>query len=185
RDGAARPLGDLAAGNMLGAVGGALAAGFVVLPAIGLRAGFLLAAVAYVVLADLVAPAGARLRPLGYAALLALVALDPVRAPLTHLASGETLRALAEGPAGIVTVVDTGDDLQPRRSSGARTYSSWSVTGAAGSPRAPTGTTSSSPISSSPGTRARAASTRARCSRPSRAGSRPVASSASGCRSTS
>src|SRR5439155_1385762 len=60
------------------------------------------------------APAGARLRPLGYAALLALVALDPVRTPLTHLASGETLRALAEGPAGIVTVVDTGDDLQLR-----------------------------------------------------------------------
>ncbi len=114
RDGAARPLGELTAANTLGAVGGALAAGFVVLPAIGLRAGFLLAAVAYVVLADLVAPAGTRLRPLGYAALLALVALDPVRTPLTHLASGETLRALAEGPAGIVTVVDTGDDLQLR-----------------------------------------------------------------------
>src|SRR5439155_52412 len=46
--------------------------------------------------------------------LLALVALDPMRAPLTHLASGETLRALAEGPAGIVTVADTGDDLQLR-----------------------------------------------------------------------
>jgi len=114
REGAARPLGELAAANTLGAVAGAVAAGFVVLPAIGLRAGFLLAAVAYVVLADLVAPVGARLRPLGYAALLALVALDPVRAPLTHLASGETLRALAEGPAGIVTVVDTGDDLQLR-----------------------------------------------------------------------
>src|SRR3989441_8052262 len=114
RDGAARPLGELTAANTLGAVGGAVAAGFVVLPAIGLRTGFLLAAVAYVVLADLVAPAGTRLRPLGYAALLALVALDPVRTPLTHLASGETLRALAEGPAGIVTVVDTGDDLQLR-----------------------------------------------------------------------
>ena len=110
RDGAARPLGELTAANTLGAVGGALAAGL----AIGLRAGFLLTAVAYVVLADLVAPAGTRLRPLGYATLLALVALDPVRTPLTHLASGETLRALAEGPAGIVTVVDTGDDLQLR-----------------------------------------------------------------------
>jgi len=75
REGAARPLGELAAANTLGAVAGAVAAGFVVLPAIGLRAGFLLAAVAYVVLADLVAPVGARLRPLGYAALLALVAL--------------------------------------------------------------------------------------------------------------
>src|SRR5207244_1567342 len=67
REGAARPLGELTAANTLGAVAGAVAAGFVVLPAIGLRAGFLLAAVAYVVLADLVAPAGARLRPLGYA----------------------------------------------------------------------------------------------------------------------
>src|SRR3989442_14804492 len=115
RDGAARPLGELTAANTLGAVGGALAAGFVVLPAIGLRAGFLLAAVAYVVLADLVAPAGTRLRPLGYAALLALVALDPVRTPLTHLASGETLRALADGPPGIPTAGDTGDELQLRR----------------------------------------------------------------------
>src|SRR5207248_11229139 len=92
RDGAARPLGDLAAANMLGAVGGAVAAGFVVLPAIGLRAGFLLAAVAYVVLGDLVAPAGARLRPLGYAALLALVGLDLVRAAPTLLATGAARR---------------------------------------------------------------------------------------------
>jgi len=114
RGGAARPLGDLIAANTLGAVAGALLAGFVVLPSIGLRAGFLVAAAAYVVLADLVAPAPTRLRAPGYAVLLAVVALDPVRAPLTHLASGETLRALAEGAAGIVTVVDTGDDLQLR-----------------------------------------------------------------------
>jgi len=112
--GAARPLGDLAAANTFGAVAGAITAGFVVLPAIGLRAGFLVAAVAYVVLADLIAPAGSRLRPLGYVALLAAVTLDPVRAPLTHLAAGETLRSVAEGAAGIVTVVDTGDDLQLR-----------------------------------------------------------------------
>jgi spermidine synthase len=42
------------------------------------------------------------------------VVLDPLRAPPTHLAAGETLRATSEGPAGIVTVVDTGDDLQLR-----------------------------------------------------------------------
>jgi spermidine synthase len=114
RGGAARPLGDLTAANTLGGVAGALAAGFVVLPAIGLRGGFLLAAVAYVVLADVVAPARTALRPLGYLALLAAVALDPVRAPITHLGAGETLRAITEGPAGIVTVVDTGDDLQLR-----------------------------------------------------------------------
>ena len=112
--GAARPLGDLTAANTFGAAAGALAAGFVLLPAIGLRAAFLLAAVTYLVLADVVAPARTRLRAAGYVALLAVVLLDPVRAPLTHLAAGETLRALAEGPAGIVSVVDTADDLQLR-----------------------------------------------------------------------
>jgi spermidine synthase len=114
RDGAARPVGDLTAVNTLGAVVGALAAGFVVLPAIGLRAGFLVAAVGYVVLADVIAPQRAGLRAVAYTALLGVVVLDPARAPLSHLAAGESLRASAEGPAGIVTVVDTGDDLQLR-----------------------------------------------------------------------
>jgi spermidine synthase len=110
--GAARPLGELAAANGFGAVAGAIGAGFVVLPWLGLRGGFLLAAAAYVVLADAVA--AARFRPVGYAALLLAVLFDPMRAPLTHLAAGETLRATSEGAAGIVTVVDTGDDLQLR-----------------------------------------------------------------------
>jgi spermidine synthase len=114
RDGAARPVGDLTAVNTLGAVVGALAAGFVVLPAIGLRAGFLLAAVGYVVLADVIMPPRRGVRVVAYAALLGVVVLDPARAPLSHLAAGESLRASAEGPAGIVTVVDTGDDLQLR-----------------------------------------------------------------------
>jgi spermidine synthase len=114
RDGAARPLGDLTAANTVGAVAGAVAAGFVVLPTVGLRTGFLLAAVAYVVLADVVAPAGSRVRPLAYVVLLVAALLDPARAPLTSLRAGETLRSMAEGAAGIVTVVDTGDDLQLR-----------------------------------------------------------------------
>src|SRR2546426_5437160 len=78
RDGAARPLGELTAANTLGAVGGALAAGFVVLPALGLRAGVLVSAVAYVALADLVAPARTRLPPPGYAPPPGLVAPGPV-----------------------------------------------------------------------------------------------------------
>src|SRR5262245_25080503 len=110
--GAARPLGELGAANTFGAVAGAIGAGFVVLPSIGLRGGFLVAAAAYVVLADVVG--ATRFRPVGYAALLLAVLLDPMRAPLTHLAAGETLRATSEGAAGIVTVVDTGDDLQLR-----------------------------------------------------------------------
>jgi spermidine synthase len=37
-----------------------------------------------------------------------------MHAPLTHLNAGETLRAVAEGASGVVTVVDTGDDVQLR-----------------------------------------------------------------------
>ncbi len=114
REGAARPLGELAAANTLGGIAGAAGAGFLVLPTIGLRTGLLVAAVAYVLLADLVAAPRGSLRPLAYAGLLAIVLLDPARAPLTHLAAGETLRTMAEGASGIVTVVDTGDDLQLR-----------------------------------------------------------------------
>src|SRR5439155_1761763 len=43
RSGAARPIGELAAVNALGAVVGALTAAFVVLPTVGLRGGFFLA----------------------------------------------------------------------------------------------------------------------------------------------
>jgi spermidine synthase len=115
RGGVAHPLGDLSAANMLGGVIGAVAAGFVVVPTIGVRGGLLAAAVAYVVLADLLASPQSRLRPLAYAALLTIVVVDPLRAPLVHLrAAGETLRALIEGAHGIVTVVEAGDDLQLR-----------------------------------------------------------------------
>jgi spermidine synthase len=115
RGGAARPLGELSAANMLGGVIGAGAAGFLMIPAIGVRGSLLVAAVAYVVLADLAAPLQGWLRPLAYAALLAVAVADPLRAPLVNLRpEGETLRAMAEGPSGIVTVVEADGDLQLR-----------------------------------------------------------------------
>jgi spermidine synthase len=100
---------------MLGGVIGAVAAGFVIVPAFGVRGGLLAAAVAYLVLADLLASPQSRFRPLAYAVLGMIVLANPLRAPLVHLRSaGETLRALIEGAHGIVTVVETGDDLQLR-----------------------------------------------------------------------
>jgi spermidine synthase len=114
RQSVARPVGELTAANLAGGVVGALAAAFVVLPSIGLRSGFLVAAAGYVVLAEAMGGRDAYPRPIVYAGLLTIVLLDPMRAPLAHLNSGETLRATAEGASGIVTVVDAGDDLQLR-----------------------------------------------------------------------
>ncbi len=113
--GAAHPLGELSAANLFGGVIGAVSAGFLIVPAIGVRGGLLVAAVAYITLADLIARPQGRLRPLAYVALLALVIADPLRAPLVHLRSEkETLRAMVEGASGIVTVVEAGSDLQLR-----------------------------------------------------------------------
>lgn len=113
-DGAARPLGDLAAANTLGCIAGALAAGLLAVPLLGVRGTLLAAAALYVILADVMAP-GPRWRPLGYAALVGVVLANPLYAPLVHLGPDrETLRAMAEGSSGIATVVDTGDDLQLR-----------------------------------------------------------------------
>jgi spermidine synthase len=114
RESAARPMGDLTAANTLGAVAGALVTGFVVLPRIGLGAAFAAAAVSYVLLAVLASAARGWRRFAPALALLAVVLGDPRRTPLVHLRPGETVRAMAESPAGVVTVVDTGDDLQLR-----------------------------------------------------------------------
>ena len=114
RDSAARPVGELTAANVLGGALGAVLTGFVVVPALGLRAGFLLAAVCYLLVAAIMSPRTRALQGLAYAGLVLVVLLDPIRAPLTHLKAGETLRASAEGASGIVTVVDTGDDVQLR-----------------------------------------------------------------------
>jgi spermidine synthase len=108
----ARPLGDLTAANTFGSVVGALSASFVVLPVIGLRGGLLLSAAGYLVCADAIGPR--RWRPLVAAALITVVLGDPLRASLAHLTPGETLRAATEGPAGVVTVVETGSDRQLR-----------------------------------------------------------------------
>jgi spermidine synthase len=116
RPGAARPLGEVAAANALGGVAGALLMAFVAIPLLGVRTSLLLAAVAYVLLAELVLPSrNTRRRILAAAALLAIVVADPLRAPLTHLANaGESVQATLEGPSGIVSVVDTGGDMQLR-----------------------------------------------------------------------
>jgi hypothetical protein len=59
------------------------------------------------------APPQSRLRPLAYAVLLAIVVANPPRMPLVHLRSeGETLRDMLEGAGGIVTVTESGGDLQ-------------------------------------------------------------------------
>jgi len=114
-DGAARPLGDLSAANLLGGIGGALVAGFAAVPLLGVRGTLLVAAVAYILLADVIALPRGRLRPVAYVALLAVAILNPMRAPLTHLRPEvETLHATAEGASGIVTVVDSEGDLQLR-----------------------------------------------------------------------
>src|SRR5919201_610072 len=53
RRSASRPVGELTAANLLGGAVGAIVAGFVVLPWVGIRAGFLLGAVLYLIIAAL------------------------------------------------------------------------------------------------------------------------------------
>jgi spermidine synthase len=114
RESSARPVGGLTGANLAGGVGGAVTAGFLVLPWLGLRAGFLLAAVVSLVLAALLIDGDRRMRSLVYAGLVLAVVADPLRAPLAFLSPGETVQALRETPSGIVSVVDTGDDRQLR-----------------------------------------------------------------------
>jgi len=109
-----RPIGEITGANLFGGVFGALVTAFLAIPLFGVRSVFLLAAIAYVALADAAIGSGIAPRALCYLSLFAIAALDPLRAPLTHLAPGETLRALVEGASGIVTVVEAGDDLQLR-----------------------------------------------------------------------
>jgi spermidine synthase len=109
-----RPIGEITSANLFGAVLGALGTAFLGIPLVGVRTLFLLAAVTYVALADAAIGAGIALRGLVYVVLLFIATFDPVRAPLAHLGPGESLRAILEGPSGVVTVVDTGDDMQLR-----------------------------------------------------------------------
>jgi spermidine synthase len=111
----AYPLGDLSAANLFGGVLGAVATGFLIIPILGVRGSLLVAAVAYTLLADLLAPPEGRFRPIAYAVMLAIVVANPMAAPLVHLRSeGETLRDMLEGAGGVVTVTDGGGDLQLR-----------------------------------------------------------------------
>ena len=111
----ARPLGDLSAANLFGGVLGAVAMGFLIIPALGVRGSLLVAAVVYVLLADLLAPSQSRFRPLAYVVLLAMLIANPLRAPLVYLGSkGETLREMIEGASGVVAVTEAGGDLQLR-----------------------------------------------------------------------
>jgi spermidine synthase len=111
---AAHPLADLTAANLFGGVLGALITGFLIIPTIGVRGSMLLAAAIYLLLADLLAPPQSRFKPLAYAVLLAIVVANPLQAPLVHLGQGETLRELAEGASGIVTVTEGSGDVQLR-----------------------------------------------------------------------
>jgi spermidine synthase len=112
--GSAVVLGELSAASMAGGIAGALLAGFAVVPALGLWLGLVAAAAVYWLVAVLTAPARVRLRLFACGALAVVAQLVVRRGPLVSLVPGETLRSIAEGPSGVVTVVDTGDDLQLR-----------------------------------------------------------------------
>jgi spermidine synthase len=112
---AAPPLGRLSAASAFGSALGAVGAGFGLIPLLGVRAGLLVAAVSYLLLADAILPAVGPARALARAALLVAVVANPQHASIVSLRpGGETLRAVLEGPAGIVSVVDAGGDLQLR-----------------------------------------------------------------------
>ena len=112
--GAAVVLGELSAASMAGGIAGALLAGFAVLPVIGLWLGLVAAAAGYWVMAVGAAPPRARLPLVAGGALTVVALLALRRGPLVSLVPGETLQSIAEGASGVVTVVDTGDDLQLR-----------------------------------------------------------------------
>jgi hypothetical protein len=112
---ASQPLGDLLAANTFGGIAGALAAGFAAIPALGCAAAFSSPRFSTRCSPIWSPHLGAGFAPRAAVVLLAIVLADPMRAPIAHLRStGETLRASYEGPGGIVTVVDSGGDLQLR-----------------------------------------------------------------------
>jgi spermidine synthase len=113
--GAADPLGDLTAANLFGSAAGALIVGVVALPWLGLRASYLVAAIAYIALAIVLAPESVTTRWVAPLAMLAAVVADPLRAPVTHLnGPDERLVAAHEGASGTVTVIDAAGDLELR-----------------------------------------------------------------------
>jgi spermidine synthase len=108
-------LGRLAAINTAGGVAGALAAGFVLLPAVGIWGSIRGVAALYLVLALTLGAACGRVR-LALAPAVALLLLttlsDPARLPVVRLdtAKQESLHQVWETPYGIVAVLQRGDD---------------------------------------------------------------------------
>jgi spermidine synthase len=117
---AGRTVGDLAAWNTLGAVAGALAAGFVLLDALGLWPSLRVVAVGYLGAALLVAARRARPRPIlavGCALALAAAAtrLDTAGLPRVRIeaeSERERIVDVLEGSGGTVAVIDRGGFLR-------------------------------------------------------------------------
>ena len=116
-DGTAARVGRLAAANTAGALAGALAAPWVLVPALGLWPSFGALAALYAAGALALAPLAPRPRAalatllgVGLAGLAALA--PPWRVPPVALAPGETLRALEPTAAGQVAVVESAGDLR-------------------------------------------------------------------------
>jgi spermidine synthase len=110
----ARPIGDLSAANTFGGIAGALLAGFVAVPLVGVRVSVLVVAVGYGLLAQTIAPGEGWLRPIAALCVLVVVIAAPSSTSLVHLGAADTLRALYEGSSGIVGVVESEGDLQLR-----------------------------------------------------------------------
>lgn len=116
---AGRALGRLVAVNALGSVAGALAAGFILLDALGVWRSLWLLAAGYAGLAVLVA---IRLRPASLARGAVTATAGIVAAagwwmgtlPVARLAATERLERVWEGSAGTVSVVRDGDGLSMR-----------------------------------------------------------------------
>jgi spermidine synthase len=113
---AAARLGRLAAANTAGALAGAVAAPWVLLPALGLWPAFGALGALYGGAALAVSralPRGRRLRPalLAAGAAALLVFASPWRVPPLRLAPGERLVSVEATPAGVVAVVEREGDL--------------------------------------------------------------------------
>jgi spermidine synthase len=113
----ARTVGRLAAANTGGAIAGALAGPWILLPTLGLWPAFAALAALYAVAALALAPLAAKRR----AALATLIGVagagiaalaPPWRVPPLAIAAGETLRSLDATPAGMVAVVESAGDLR-------------------------------------------------------------------------
>lgn len=107
-------LGRLVAANTAGALCGALAAPFLLMPLAGLWRGFLVLGALYALPAALLPDASRGrwgLRALGLAAgvLLVIEIANPARIPLVRLARNETLVHVESTPSGVVAVVERPD----------------------------------------------------------------------------